>query len=190
MDNNNTNTNGMANPNNNIVRNWLIGIGIALVIIIAITYAIHRKDTISPVIGGDMSTTTGETTATTPTGSAASTSSGQTASAQTGMTTPATGEMITVNNQSAGGSVAIESMALTEKSWVAVKDAQGVILGAGLFQANDTAGIIPLIKGTTPGETYMVVIYIDTTDKTFDYHKDPLVVSADNAPVSATFVAQ
>ena len=177
----NSDNNRALSTNDTIVRNWLIGIGIALIIIVAITFAIHRKDTISPVIGSDMSTTTATTTAM---------EESMTASPSMTATVPATGEMIAVNNQRPGGTVAIASMTLSKKSWVAIKDSKGVILGAGLFQANETSGVVPLLRGTQPGQTYEAVIYVDTTDKVFDWHQDQLVVSAGGAPVSAMFTVR
>ena len=53
-----------ADPNtNNIVRNWLSGIGAALVVIVVITYALHRSDTM-PVVAGADATSTGSASST------------------------------------------------------------------------------------------------------------------------------
>jgi hypothetical protein len=181
-----------ADPNNNIVRNWLTGIGIALVVIVAITFVLHRKETLSPVIAGDESSTTESAVSTTTApGSITSPASAATSAALPGTETIAsTGEAISAADQPAGASVAISSMSLTKRSWVAVKDENGMILGAGLFPADATSGIVPLLRATAAGQRYEAVIYVDDGDKIFDLHRDMLVVSADGSPVGAAFNAQ
>ena len=188
-------TNGATiNANNNIVRNWLIGIAIVLVILIAITYIIHRNDTMSPSVSETSSSTAAITATTTTTTSPGTTTGAITPGGFTPLSgtlmTAAKGETISVANQPAGDSVTVSSMTLTRESWVAVEAMDGSILGAGLFQAGDTAGTIPLLRATTRGERYEVVIYADTTDKTFDFHQDMLIAGSDEVPVGASFMAQ
>ena len=179
--------NKSANPGeNNIVRNWLSGIGVALVVLVAITYVIHRKDAVTPVIAANDTATTTDSSVTNASGSTPIASAATVA----GVTTAAAGEAVSVADQAAGDSVAISSMTLTKKSWVAVKDADGRILGAGFFQATATSGTVPLLRATKAGERYEVVIYVDDGDHTFDFHKDMLVTSADGSPVGAAFSAK
>ncbi len=178
-----------ANPGeNNIVRNWLSGIGVALVVLIAITYIVHRKDSVAPVVASDENTAT--TTDASATSTAGSTVFASSASTDGTITTAAAGESISVADQPAGDSVAIGSMTLTKKSWVAVKSTDGRILGAGFFAANATSGSVPLLRATAAGERYEVLIYVDDGDHLFNFHKDMLVTSADGSPVSAAFSAK
>jgi hypothetical protein len=175
-----------VDPNNNIVRNWLIGIGVALFVIVGITFAMHRKETLAPLMAIDQATTTSSATSTVgPTSTGIS--SGTAAPA---VTTPSMGETVTVLDQKAGRSVAIDSMSLTRKSWIAIKDTKGYILGAGLFPASATSGSVPLLRATAAGERYEVLIYVDGGDHVFNFHTDMLVVAADGSPVGSAFNAQ
>ena len=172
------------NPNNNIVRNWLMGVGAALVVLVGITFVFHTRETLSPVIAGAESTTTGSTS--TP----IKNNPGTFATAAGTMTTPSMGEIVSVEDQRAGSSVVITSMTLARKSWIAIKDTHGSILGAGLFPANATSGSVSLLRKTTAGGRYEVLIYVDNGDKAFELRKDTLVTSSDGSPVSTAFNAQ
>jgi hypothetical protein len=172
-----------VNPQNNIVRNWLLGIGGALLVIVAITFAMHRDETLSPVVANEGTSTPPVSVANTPKTSNAGASA-------VVVTTSSMGEMVSVLDQSAGASVVINTMHLARKSWVAIKDTKGSILGAGLFPADSTSGSVPLLRNTTAGERYQVLIYVDDGDKAFDLHKDMIVTAADGSPVGAAFNAQ
>jgi hypothetical protein len=84
----------------------------------------------------------------------------------------------------------VPSLRLTSPSWVAVKAANGSILGAALFPADATEGTVSLLRATQAGERYEVIIYADAGDKTFDLHKDTLIINNDGTPVSTAFTAQ
>ena len=176
-----------VDTNNNIVRNWLTGIGIALLVIVGITFVLHRKETLAPLMAGDEATTPSSTSTTnTP----SSTTGFPSNTAPTTQTTASIGETVYAADQPAGKSVAIDLMSLTRKSWIAIKDTKGYILGAGLFPASATSGSVPLLRATTAGERYEVLIYVDNGDKVFELHKDMLVVSADGSSVGSAFNAQ
>jgi hypothetical protein len=175
-----------VDPNNNIVRNWLIGIGVALFVIVGITFALHRKETLAPLMAGVEASTTSSTSTTNAPGTTGILSN---ASPNT-QTTSSMGETVYAIDQKAGYSVTIDSMSLTRKSWVAIKDTKGYILGAGLFQMGATTGEVPLLRATKAGERYEVLIYVDDSNKTFDLHKDMLVVAADGSPVGSAFNAK
>jgi hypothetical protein len=189
----NPNSNTMS-PNENLVRNWLTGIAIVLVVLIAITYILHRNSS-NPTVAGDMNSAAG--TSATSTDSTSSQQAATAGSAATGftplagtLTTTSNGEALAVSDQTAGSSVAVSSMTLFRKSWVAVEAMDGSILGAGLFPADSTSGTIPLLRDTVVGEQYEVVIYDDATDKDFDFHQDHLVVGAGGSAIGASFSAQ
>ncbi len=176
-------------PNNNIVRNWLAGIAIGLVIVVGITFALHRNDNISPAADiADMSTTT-EASATS-TSQAAAPAAGTFAALPGTVTTAAMGETLSVADQPAGSSASIGSMTLFKRSWVAIRDMQGTILGAGLFPADATSGSVALLRATTAGERYEAIVYVDDGDKVFDLRKDMLVTNPDGSAVSAVFSVQ
>ena len=192
--------NHTADPsNNNIVRNWLSGIGIALLILVLITYLIHRSDSSMSMAdeeGTSTSAMSGSETAAATTSEvayqASQASAPESASAATAgaQTTASMGEAVTVADQKAGYSVDISDMTVARKSWVAIKDPEGSILGAGLFAPGTTSGTVSLLRATEAGKRYEAVIYVDDGDKAFELHKDMLVTGADGTPVSAAFSAQ
>lgn len=151
--------------------NWII-IGVVVIVLILAGWLLMRGGSHSPVVGDVNATST-----------ATSSDTVADATQKTGIVgTSNEGESISVDSQDAGLSVAVASMHLTRPSWVAIKDANGWILGAGWFAANATSGTVPLLRGTTPGQTYTALIYVDNGDKAFDFHIDALVDG-----VSATF---
>lgn len=98
----------------------------------------------------------------------------------TATTTPASGETLAVNDQPAGASVALSAINVTASSWVAVRDDRS-ILGASRFEPGVSSGTVRLIRGTTAGGTYQVVIYRDNGDKAFDFKSDSLVTGVSDS---------
>jgi hypothetical protein len=93
-----------------------------------------------------------------------------------------TGDALTINDQAAGGTVAIASMSFDKTSWVAVRDAKTHwILGARRFDAGQKTGEVVLLKKTVAGGKYEGVIYTADGDKAFDLHKDTLVDGVSSA---------
>ena len=109
-------------------------------------------------------------------------------------TTPsvrASGESITVADQPAGMQVKIASVTLPELGWVAVRDNNGRVLGAGRFDAGTNNNVaVELLRGTVAGEKYQVLLYIDDGDMQYDLHKDSLVMNADASVAGTMFSAQ
>jgi hypothetical protein len=183
----NNSINNPANPKNNIVRNWLSAIAGVLVVLIAITYMVHRNDNLTLASGTGTSTVM---TATTTTTVMTDISASSFMMLPNTMMTASQDETVTANNQLAGRTVAVRSMTLSRLSWVAVMAKNGSILGAGLFPKGSTSGTIPLQRATIAGMTYKVVIYADNGDKTFELHQDLLVMNSDKSPVGTVFMAQ
>ena len=151
---------------NNKERTNLIIIGAALIIIVLLGWLVVSRNRAPSSVLGNSTTTTSGTSATTT-------------------TTASSSDTLTVKDQKSGLNVDVESMTLSADSWVAVKDPNGWILGAGRFAPGTVSGSVPLLRGTLAGKTYTVVIYTDNGDKAFDFHTDTLVDG-----VSSTFVAQ
>jgi len=100
------------------------------------------------------------------------------------------GGAITVSDQPAGSFVVVKSVTLAQPGWVAIRDAAGKTLGAGYFAAGtQTAVQVPLLRNTTSGEKYQALIYADDGDRTFDLHKDTLVMNSDGSVAGASFTA-
>lgn len=138
---------------------------------------------------GNNATTTATTTSTvgsTTTGTGTTVTTGTTSAT---VTTSLKGESVQVDDQPAGSSVNIAKLTVTRSTWVAVRDARSV-LGARRFEPGVTSGTIPLLRATTAGQNYTVVMYVDDGDKAFDVRKDLLVTNGTGAPVGDMFAAQ
>jgi hypothetical protein len=88
------------------------------------------------------------------------------------------GTSLSVRNQVAGNSVAIEKIALTATtSWIVIHaDKDGVpgqILGAARFRPENTSGSVELVvRNTEPGMTYYAMVHTDDGDDLFSYKTD------------------
>ena len=107
----------------------------------------------------------------------------------------ATGDMLTVENQSAGNIVMAATVTAADSSWVAVREeiggALGNVLGARRVDAGEYVDVaIPLLRSTIAGNVYHVVIYRDNGDKMFDTKLDMPLVDGGNASVGGSFIAQ
>jgi hypothetical protein len=100
------------------------------------------------------------------------------------------GEGVTVADQPAGSLVTVKSARLDTTGWLAVRDSRGWILGAARLEAGVHEAVeVPLLRSTTAGESYQVLLYADDGDKTFDFKKDALVMNSDGSVVGTTFSA-
>lgn len=167
-------------------KQWLITGGIVAVLVLLVWWGVAHRQPASPVVGND------ETSATTTTEVTDGTIAASASDPVVRPVTPtevASGETVTVQDQSAGATVAVSQVTLKSPSWVAIKDTTGRILGAGWFYQSGENLSVPLLRSTIAGEAYQAVIYVDNGDKQFDFHKDTLITSVDGAPVSSTFRA-
>lgn len=171
-------------------RNWVITGIIAIIVIVLIGWAIAAKRAGSPVIGSGTSTTTGETASSSTTTDSTSGTAANPSIPSSGETAVASGETVTTQDQPAGISVSVAQATLKNPSWIAIKDTNGRILGAGWFATSGENLSVPLLRATEAGQVYQAVIYADDGDKQFDFHKDTLLTSSEGAPVSSTFRAQ
>lgn len=100
---------------------------------------------------------------------------------------------VVVVNQTAGLSVKVASVTLTEPAWVVVTETvEGGFryLGAQLFDAGTTNnGTIELLRGTIAGRTYDVVARSDNGDHAFDPKIDLPIEGFGGAILSSPFVA-
>lgn len=105
--------------------------------------------------------------------------------------TVAEGNSLTVANQSAGMSVKISSVMLSQEAWIAVRDSNGITLGAALFPAGTRADVsVPLLKPMQAGQNYQALIYFDDGSKTFSLKTETIVLNPDGSVAGATFNVQ
>ena len=99
---------------------------------------------------------------------------------------------VSVNDQAAGDVVVLDSATYpVSEGWIGVRDYQngqlGLILGVARF--SESQGLVPsevtLLRSTTPGETYAVVIFTEDGDFDFNLSGD---VQIDE--IFTTFTAQ
>lgn len=144
-------------------RNWIIGGVIAIIIIVLGWWLLTKPAGSKP--GMAATSTSATTTVTTATSSNGSMT----------VTTQASGQALSVANQTAGSSVTVTGVSVSQTSWVAVRDSRS-ILGAARIPAGDAQTVkVPLLRATKAGAQYQVAIYTDDGDGAFDLHKDALV---------------
>jgi hypothetical protein len=91
---------------------------------------------------------------------------------------------ISVQNQSPGESVAIESVTVPPPGvWVAVREVQGTdlgnVLGAARVGGPRSNFSVSLLRATEPGHTYAVELYRDDGSGNFDLANDSVYVDFD-----------
>ncbi len=103
-------------------------------------------------------------------------------------------DAITVENQRAGTTVIVQRAEFTQPRWIVVREMRegrdmGNILGAGWFRAGIHEHVaIELLRGTTGGEEYYVVVFADEgADKRFDHTVDKPLMNVSGNVVRATF---
>ena len=123
----------------------------------------------------------GTTTATTATKSVA-----------TPVTTTMTNNSLVITSpQDAGLQVAVSNVTVSVPTWVVVYENHngqpGNALGAALFTADRTSGVVDLLRGTLPGQTYIAGEAQDDGDHIFSMQNDPAVRDAQGNPVWVSF---
>ncbi len=171
-------------------RNYQIIIGILVLIIIIGGWFIVAKPATSPsgevTDNGSASTSSDQSAAS----SGADPSGSSSVPAQNTPTTSDSSDFVSVVDQSAASSVAVASVSLGQDGWVAVRDADGRILGAGWFPTGTQTDVsVPLLRATAAGQHYQILLYTDDGDKLFDFHKDMLVANSDGSVAGTTFTA-
>lgn len=103
-------------------------------------------------------------------------------------------ELISVSDQPAGATVAINKAVFEEAGWVVIHEGTashiGNALGAARFDAGEHGGTVKLLRATEAGKTYRAVLYRDNGDRTFSLDTDFPFLGNGNQPIIATFVAQ
>lgn len=123
-------------------------------------------------------------------------------SIQKATTTPAVhpkSESVSVEDQAAGDSVLVDSVTVPPPGvWIAVRevvgasggsDALGNILGAARVGGPRTNISVPLLRATTPGETYAALLYRDDGDGKFDPSTDSVYVDFDTGLPAISYFA-
>jgi hypothetical protein len=102
---------------------------------------------------------------------------------------------LSVLNQAPGKSVFIKEVSAPQAVWVVIAEnndgVRGNILGAGLFDAEDQAGLVELLRGTVEGGSYYAVLYSEDSDlaqgRVFDLETDVALVDASGSAIEVGF---
>lgn len=124
-------------------------------------------------------------------GEEVSTNLGQVEVAPTENTTVGT-DSLTVQNQSSGATVFIETLNVTASTWVAVHDVKsdgilGNILGARRFEPGMRSGVVELLRNTVSGTNYSAVMYRDNGDREFNKNTDTKITNVAGSLIEARF---
>lgn len=88
--------------------------------------------------------------------------------------------LISVTDQGAGGTALVSKVDVHAAVWVAVVEVKngtlGNVLGASYVSAPASGVVVPLLRPTSPGATYAVVLYRDNGDRVFSLANDSLYV--------------
>ncbi len=139
-----------------------------------------------PLETGSTATTTGESAP------APETAVGSAAIAPANTTAPVGGSAPTIPSpQSAGLQVAVSNISVSVPTWVVIYENHngqpGNVLGAGLFVAGRNSGVVDLLRGTLPGQTYIAGEAQDDGDHMFSMQNDPAVRDTKGDPVWVEF---
>lgn len=100
-----------------------------------------------------------------------------------------------VLDQAPSKSVFVTEVSAERPVWVVVVEdldgVQGNIIGAGLFDVGESAGIVELLRGTVEGGTYYAVLHGEDSDliqnRNFDLKTDVALLGSDGQPLEVRF---
>jgi hypothetical protein len=109
----------------------------------------------------------------------------------TNNTTEESGPLSIPSPQDPGLQIAISHITVSELTWVVVYENRGGqpgnALGAALFTPDRQSGVVELLRGTLPGQTYLAGQSRDDGDHIFSLDNDPPVRDAKGDPVFVEF---
>lgn len=165
-----------------------MGIVIALVVVAGLAvwaFNAKRENTApasEPVASSTLTTTTGQETTTEPVSIQAVVAP---------VTVAGGGAPTVASPQDAGLQVAVSSISVSVPTWVIIYENHngqpGNALGASLFTAGKTSGVVDLLRGTLPGQMYIAGEEQDDGDHIFSLQNDPAVRDTQGNPVWVQF---
>jgi hypothetical protein len=102
---------------------------------------------------------------------------------------------LSVDNQAPGKTVFVKELRAEKPVWVVIVEnnngEHGNILGAGLFDVGESAGLVELLRGTVQGGTYYAVMHNEnsnlTQDRLFEPELDLPILYSNNQVVEVMF---
>lgn len=115
------------------------------------------------------------------------------ASDQSGANVDGSAEVV-VRGQSAGRTVTVEHVALSQTGWIAVHEVidgegTGNVLGAARRDAGEYDNVtVNLLRATDSGKEYAIVLYSDNGNSEFDLKADLPITDEDGEPILVRFM--
>jgi hypothetical protein len=102
---------------------------------------------------------------------------------------------LSVEDQAPAKSVFVKEVSAEKPVWVVIVEdnsgQRGNIIGAGLFDIGETAGLVELLRGTVEGGSYYAVLYNEDSDliedRTYDLDKDLPLVDGKGSSIEVLF---
>ncbi len=162
------------------MRNLIITI-VAILVVMGIAWAIT----------GNEKTPTGTPSNTVPSGTTTNNGGAQTGTTSTTQATFPSGSLVVASPQTAGLTVAISNVVVQVPTWVVIYENYngqlGNVLGAALFTKDRSSGVVDLLRGTLPGQSYFAGEARDDGDHMFSMINDPAIRDANGNPITLTF---
>lgn len=183
-----TSPNGLAGRMQKSNSKKTIGIVVAVVVLVALAVWIFKgtREDIAPS-SDSVATSTLDTVAKKET----TTTATSIKPVATPILTTTTSSLVIASPQDAGLQVAVSNITVSALTWVVIYENHngqpGNALGAALFSADKTSGVVDLLRGTLPGQTYIVGEARDDGDRIFSLQNDPAVRDAQGNPVWVSF---
>jgi hypothetical protein len=165
-------------------KNTKVIIGVVVLVVVLIIGWVVVTSGHGSAGGNPNATSTSSTSSSTAVSGAGSAATSSTASD----TSMPEGGSLEVQNQPAGSSVVIALVTLSQTGWVAIRDSNGSVLGAGRFGAGTHTDVtVSLLRDTVPGGQYQALIYTDNPSGTFDLKQNLLVTNPDGSVAGTAF---
>lgn len=176
--------NEMEKGKPHMMRNLSIAV-VVILILGGIAWSLGGKKSSTSTVASDTtgtSQTTGSVSGTMPAGTVV------------GGTSPAmfpNGSLVVASPQTAGLEVAVSSIIVQVPTWVVIYEnfngQPGNVLGAALFTSTRSSGVVDLLRGTLPGQTYFAGEARDDGDHMFSMVNDPAVRDENGNPTVLKF---
>lgn len=137
------------------------------------------------------STTATTTSKTTSTGASTGTTAVTGTSSVGAETAFPSGSLVIASPQDAGLEIAVSKITVQVPTWVVIYEnyngQPGNVLGAGLFVSGRSSGVVDLLRGTLPGQTYFAGEARDDGDHMFSMANDPAIRDGSGNPIVVKF---
>ena len=158
-------------------------------------FSLGDRDTasVATTTGGQTTSSSSENSTMPDTGTVGTSVSGTPTTATMPAAT-ASSNGISISSQTAGITVAVNSISVSVPTWVVIfqnnSGKPGNALGAQMFFPGQTSGSVALLRDTIAGQSYLAGEYVDNGDHQFSKQSDTQVTTVAGTPMLVTFTAR